>query len=644
MSSAKFERLLEPGQIGKMTLKNRMKSASATTLFCTEDGRLTDREINCLAERARGGAALVTSGAGHATSWGRIVPHMMVAHDDSVIPGLTRLARAIHEGGAKACFQVIHCGRYAYAPGESTGPSAIQPNIPRFQTPRELTTGEVEDLVKAQADAARRGWEAGFDCVEVCANAGYLIASFLCPVTNKRTDKYGGSLENRARFLVEIIDAVRGKVEADCPIICRICGDELTEGGNTPEDMQRIAQMAQEAGMDAISVSVGWHDSRIPSITHDVATGGWLYLAEGMKKALRVPVLMAYRLNSPEVAERAIAEGKLDFWEMARPLFADPELPRKVAEGRPEDIAPCIGCCQYCFDKLFTVPPQPVGCIINPRMGHEGEEQYQIRPAPLRKKVVVVGSGPGGMEAARVAALRGHRVSLYEKKETLGGHLPAASALAVKSDIRWLNTYLATQMEKLGVEVHLNTEATAQTVAEERPDAVILAAGGTHIVPDIPGVTADNVALAADVLTGRKDVGDNVVVVGGGLVGCEAAEFLAAKGKKVTVLEMLDRIANDIGTTTRWTAVSRLRKAGVRIETKAKAEAITDKGVKATREGTPLFFEGGSVVLAVGLKAEKTLAQELEGRVADLHVIGDCVEPRRIGEAMSEGFLAANKI
>ncbi len=644
MSGNKFERLLEPGQIGKMTLKNRMKNASATTLYCTEDGRVTDREVAYLAERARGGAGLVTTGAGHATSWGRIVPNMMLAHDDGAVPGLSRLAGAIGDGGARSCFQILQCGRYAYGPGESVGPSALAPNVPRFQTPRELPTEAVGDVVAAYAEAARRGREAGFDSVEICSNAGYFLASFLNPATNHRTDKYGGSLENRARVLLETIDAVRRKVGADCPIICRICGDELSEGGNTPEDMRKIAQMAQEAGMDAISVSVGWHDSRVPAITSEVTSGHWLYLAEGMKKALRIPVLMAYRLNGPDVAERAIAEGKLDFWEMARPLFADPDLPRKLAEGRQEDIAPCVGCCQYCFDRLFDMPPQPVGCIVNPRMGFEGEDDYQVRPAAAKKRVIVVGSGPGGMEAARVAALRGHHVSLYEKEQSLGGQLPAASVSPAKGEIGNIVPYLSTQLKKAGVEVKLGVEVTPQTVAEAKPDVVILAAGASPVIPDIPGVGGSNVAPPLDVLGSVTGTGERVVVVGGGLIGCEAAEFLASKGKKVTITSRQPRIGHDIGSTTRWGVMLRMRKLGVVVEANMTAQEVTAEGVRFQREGETCFLEADTVILAGGMKANRELVGALDGKVADIRVIGDCVEPRRIGEAMKEGFLAGNKI
>ncbi|MEE8472139.1 MAG: FAD-dependent oxidoreductase, partial [Dehalococcoidia bacterium] len=456
--------------------------------------------------------------------------------------------------------------------------------------------------------------------------------------------KYGGSLENRARVLVETIEAVRGKVGSDCPIISRICGDELSEGGNTPEEMRKIAQMAQEAGMDAISVSVGWHDSRVPAITSEVPSGYWLYLAEGMKKALSVPVLMAYRLNGPEVAEKAIAEGKLDFWEMARPLFADPDLPRKVAEGRREDIAPCVGCCQYCFDRLFAMPPLPVGCIVNPRMGFEGEDDYQVRPAAAKKRVMVVGSGPGGMEAARVAALRGHQVSLYEKEKALGGQLPAASVSPAKGEIGNIVPYLSTQLKKAGVEVKLGVEVTAQTVAEAKPDVVILAAGASPDFPDIPGVGGSNVASPLDVLNGVTGTGERVVVVGGGLIGCEAAEFLATKGKKVTITSRQPRIGHDIGSTTRWGVMLRMKKLGIVVEANMTAQEITAEGVRFQREGESRFLEADTVVLAGGMKANRGLVGALEGKVADLHVIGDCVEPRRIGEAMKEGFLAGNKI
>jgi NADPH-dependent 2,4-dienoyl-CoA reductase/sulfur reductase-like enzyme len=324
---------------------------------------------------------------------------------------------------------------------------------------------------------------------------------------------------------------------------------------------------------------------------------------------------------------------------MARALIADPELPNKANEGRLEDIRRCIACC-HCLDQIME--DKPLACAVNARCGREAE--YTIGTAARARKVFVIGGGPAGMEAARVAALRGHRVTLWEKGNQLGGQLRLAAVPPGKDEINSLTAYLSGQVSKLGVKVNLGQEATAQAIERGKPDAVIVASGATPIIPDIPGVRGANVVTALEVLGGTRQVGERVVVIGGGMVGCETAELLAQQGKKVTVLEMLGRIGSDIGRTTRWVVLQRLGKAGVRTETKAKVEEITDKGVRAKRDGSSEFFEADSVVLAVGFQASQALAKGLEGKVAELHMIGDCTEPRRIAQAIESGLRVAREL
>lgn len=637
-----FEHLLQPGQIGKLKVKNRMKFASTTTNFANHDGTVSDREVNFIAERAKGGAGLVTVGGAYPHPLGKGYVGQLGASDDTFIPGLRRLADVIREHGAKSACQIMHTARYAhpekYGIGKMpVGPSAIKSPLRKFGECRALTIQEIKELIKLYGQAARRIKAAGFDAVEMRAHGGYLGASFLSPWSNMRTDEYGGSLENRARFVLEFIGEVRKTVGDDYPLIFRLNAAELMEGGNTEEDLQKIAQMIEQAGIDLLSLTVGWHESMTPSITHEVPPGYWLYLAEGMKEVLSIPVTMGYRLSKPELAEKAIAEGKLDFWEMCRPLLADPYLPTKVAEGRPEDIAPCIACNQGCMSNIFD--DEEICCIINPRVGKEGDSGYQISPAEKPKKVFVVGGGPGGLEAARTAAERGHRVTLFEKETELGGQLFIAAIPPHKHEINSTRGYLVHQLEKSTAEIKVGVEMTAQSIEEERPDAVIVATGVVPLIPQIRGIERTNVVSAEDILWTARETGESVIVIGGEMVACETAELLADQGKKVTVVRRGPKMAVKVGPVQRGRLLTRLREKGVTLMPGVQNyEEITDEGLTLIdKEGNTQTIKADTIVYAIGVKANKTLAEELEGKVPALYSIGDCVEPRDIMAAIDEG-------
>jgi 2,4-dienoyl-CoA reductase (NADPH2) len=634
-----LKNLFQPIKIGDLELNNRIIFLGVATAYASED-MVTQRLIDFYVERARGGAGLITTQIIMPSSLGRPIPGILGIYHDRFIPGLRQLAEAVHAQGAKIAAQIglqYYRAREEGAPTEEVAPSAVSTRS--SSSPRELALKEIQDMMEDFSEGAHRARDAGFDAVEFHCGMGYMINRFLSPCTNKRSDRYGGSFENRLRLLLDILHATKGKVRHDFPIICRISAEEFMEGGNSLKDYQKMAPILEKAGVCCLNTEAGWHECPKPLVHMSVPRGAFVYIAEGIKKVVNIPVVAAYRINDPILAEEILAQGKADLIGMARPLIADPELPNKAKEGRIEDIRPCIAC-NHCLDSMMG--GKPIACTVNARVGREAE--WTVERVKRPKRVFVIGGGPGGMEAAAVAARRGHDVTLFEKMGQLGGNLIPASVASYKWEVGNLTTYLKTQVKKSGVKVRLKQEIGAALIQRERPDVVILATGARPIIPDIPGVRGRNVVTAIQVLNGEKNVGKKVIVVGGGMVGCETAEFLAEKGKKVTMLEMLERVGDDIGRTVRWIILGRLRNAGVRMETRAKVVEITDNGVKASRNGEIKFFEGDAVVLAVGLAPVKELAQELAGKVASLYPIGDCVEARRIIQAIEDGFRVAREI
>lgn len=638
-----FEHLLQPGRIGQITTKNRIRFAPQITNMCDpETGEVTEREINYLVEKAKGGAGIVTAQGGYVQPLGKGYPRQMAMDRDENIPGLRRLATAIKDHGAMAMCQIMHVGRlahpkYAGLDEMPVGPTAMEPMIPRFEPCREISREEIREIVRLHGEAARRGKEAGFEAVDICGINGYFIHSFLCAWSNKRTDEYGGSVENRARVCLEIIEAVRAAVGPDYPILLRLNATDLKNGGSPEEEYTRIALMCQEAGVDALSATVGMYESDLPAITSDIKPGHWLYLAENWKKAgVKVPIMMAYRMSRAEVAEKAIAEGIIDFWEMMRPLMADPYIPRKLEEGRPEDIALCVACNYGCF-----VPAESAqACTMNPRFGKEGDESLLIKPAPVKRKVLVAGGGPAGMEAARVAALRGHEVTLYEKGDRLGGQLNLLATTPNWEEWADVAKYFVTQVKKAGVKVVLGREVTAELVEREGPDRVIIATGPVLDVPDVPGVHGKNVVSVFDVLAEKADVGRRVAVWGGRHFAVYTADKLAARGKEVTLLTDLPKWGRGISPTIIIGYKIRFRMIGLNALRNAELERITDTGVVVTHKGEEKAFDVDTVVIAT-VRRNRGLAERL-GVEKDF-IAGDCRAPRRVFSAVHEGYDAGLK-
>jgi 2,4-dienoyl-CoA reductase-like NADH-dependent reductase (Old Yellow Enzyme family)/thioredoxin reductase len=642
-------KLFDPIKIGSLELPNRIIMPAITTCYDLEEG---DRWTNFYAERARGGVGLIIVGALQAIFPSRrLVSIFTNINNNDDIPRLKRVTEAIHDNGGRTAAQLAVYDYWAKGGMESTpedvGPSAVE--IPRdgihpryalaefLPKVRELTVEEIHMIEDQVGDAAIRAQEAHFDAIELQAIGGNLLNRFANPFTNQRTDEYGGSVDNRVRIITNIIANIKKKVGDDFPLICRIPGLDMVPWGLTLDDWREIAPLIEKAGANALDIMPGWHECRAPRVQMIVPRDAFVYLAEGIKQVVSIPVAAGNNINDPLLAEQLLAEGKADLIAMGRPLLADPELPNKAKEGRLDDICPCTRCC-HCYDCLFK--PALVSCSVNAKAGREGESE--ITPTEKPQNVFVIGGGPAGMEAARVAALRGHKVTLFEKNDKLGGQLLYAVLPPYKDEWNTTIKYLTNQLNKLNVEVKLNEECTLKKVRESKPDTVIAATGATHLIPDIQGVDGKNVATATEVLTGAKKVGQNVVIVGGGSVGCETAEFLHQRGKKVTILEMLPRIGADIGEWNRWLVIDRLLDAGIQLETMANVVEITPEGVHIGMMGKKCgFFEANTVVIAVGMRPVNNLARELDGIVPKLYQIGDSVKPRTVKEAIEEGFLTA---
>lgn len=645
-----LKRLFEPGRIGTLPIKNRIVMAPMVPWGLVEpDGMLSPRGIDYYAERAKGGAGLITTGAAITKPdlEYRRAQRLFRIDDAQCIPRLRDLVEAVHEHGARISIQLTPgTGRVIFPPAakQPVGPSVL-PNVwdPSVMT-RELATEEIEALVTSFAMAALIVQEAGADAIEVHGHEGYLIDQFMTSLWNKRQDKYGGDLAGRLRFALEIVAAIKNHAGSAFPVIFRYAGKHYIDGGRELDESLDIARHLEDAGVDALHVDAGCYDDWYwPHPPNYQPPGCMVDIAAAVKKAVRIPVIAVGRLGYPDLAETVLRDGKADFIALGRPLLADPAWPRKAQEGRLHDIVPCIGDHDGCLGRV-AVRGAHLSCTVNPACGNEKEAT--ILPAERRKCVVVAGGGVAGMEAARVAARRGHRVILFEKSDRLGGHLTEAATPEFKDDLRLLNEYYHAQLKKLGVAVKLGTEATPELIGEERADVVIAATGSSPVIPDIPGIEKERVATAVDVLLGKRDAGERVIVAGGGLVGCETALHLARQGKRVTIVEMLGNIIPDVFEANRQHLYKLLAENGVTVLTDSRLTRVTDTGAVIVNRlrHYEANLRADSVVLAVGLKPDDHLARALEKTGVKVHTVGDCREPRKILHAIWSAFETARAL
>jgi len=665
-----FDLLFEPIRIGTLEIPNRVLMPSLGTLF-SMDQRLNERHYRFYERRAQGGAGVIVAGPVGVDFVGAGIIALSLRQDD-YIPDFATLAERVHRYGTKIMVQLFHAGRYSFSAfldgQEPIAPSAVRSKY-TGEVPREMTIEDIVAVQDAFAAAAVRAKKAGLDGVEIIGSAGYLISQFLSPVTNLRTDRYGGSFENRARFAVETIEKVRAAVGKDFPVTIRVAGNDFVKGGNTNEESARFCRLFEEAGVDAINVTGGWHEAFVSQLTMEVPRGGYAYLAAGIKRMVSVPVIASNRITDPYTAEYILNEGMADMVALGRVLVADPDWPIKAREGRPEEIRPCVGCLQGCLDRIFT--GQPLCCLVNAEAGLEGERQIRKTSAP--KKVVVIGAGPAGMEAARVAGLAGHEVHLYDKRVRLGGQLIVAGTPPGRQEFLTLADYYRAVLPKAGVKIHLGKEIKPKAVARMKADAVILAEGARPIIPAIPGVDLPHVMTSWDFLEKNPRIGRRVAVIGGGAVGLETALLAAKKGTinpetlvflmfhraesdeklhelltkgstEVTVYEMLPRVGQDVGKSSRWVLLGELKEFGVRLLTSAKVERIEPHGIVYDHDGEKKTDPCDTVILAVGSAPKRTLADALERAGIPFKSVGDCNAARKIIDAVHEGYVAATEI
>lgn len=639
-----FPNLFEPIQIGKVEIKNRVTMSAMGCTYRASSGEPTERSIHHYVQRAKGEVGLIilpTHG---------FIPGVGLRSLRFEEPHIDRdyeLVEQVHSYGTKIALQLGHSGRQMRTNPASSSPfPCVLLGEEAYPTPRVLEPWEIYQIMDKFAEGAARAKRMGYDMIELHACHGYLFTSFMSPYMNNRTDEFGGSLENRMRFTLGVLKAIKKMVGDDFPIIFRFSADEFVEGGIDLRESTTIAQMVEAAGVAALSVSSGIYETLEKSNDVMALPEGWkLYIWEGIKQVVSIPTIACGGLKTPEFCEKIVAEGKADFVGLARPLLADPEWAKKAKEGRSQEIRRCISCNECNAGPYGGITGWK--CSVNPFLGRHRDYEEAMRPATEKKRVMIIGGGAAGMEAAMIAASRGHQVTLYEQQRDLGGQLKLAAAPPGKEKMLWLRDYLASQIQKVKVKVELGTEVTPALIEKEKPDAVVVATGAAAIVPSIPGVQDKKVVTAHDLLAGKVEVANQrVVVVGGSMVGLETAHYLTERGNRVTIVEMLPTIASDMQRAERKYVLDQLREKQTVIITEREVVEVNERGVviRDRSSGNRDTLEADRVVLAVGSRPLRGLADALNGKVPEVYAIGDSQRPRKVWDAVYEGAMVGRRI
>ena len=619
----KFEAMFSPVQIGNVTIPNRFAVPPMGNNFADTDGNLSDRSLAYYEARARGGFGLITIESTVVWREAKGGPRKPCLFSDETIPSFRRVADACHRYGAKVSIQLQHAGPEGNSAltGYPLKAASAVPAACGREVPEAVSREELYQIIESYGDAARRAQQAGIDMAEVHCAHGYLVSTFLSERTNHRTDEFGGCFENRMRLPRLIIENIREKTGGSLPILCRINACDEVEGGQSVEDAAAVAAyLEQECGIDAIHVtrSVHLRDEFMwaPGVTH----GGFnAPLVSEIKRAVTVPVIAVGRFTEPQYAELLVKQGRADIIAFGRQSIADPELPNKARLGKLEELTPCIGCLLGCVPNMFA--GKPITCALNPCAGRESE----LTPAAVPKRVAVVGGGPAGLYAAWACAARGHQVTLMEKEDEPGGSFRIASYPTGKGQISSAIRGMIVRCEKAGVDMRLSAEATPEDIRSLHPDAVILATGSTPLLLPIPGLPECGYATAQELLAGKRAAGRRVLVAGGGMIGCEAAEYLAERGHEVSVVEMKPAAAEDVAPEIRRYMFETFRRHDVRLHTGCRITRFYEDGVECKgTDGSILSLRGyDTVVLAMGTRSSDPLREAVSPFVPQVFVVGE---------------------